>query len=203
MLKRLTLLAALGAMAAACASEPAPVASGGTTAGGAVAPATPGGVPNALNIAATSRWIAEERLMPQDPILALVNASGTVDSSAGFAMTCNPANGTITARLGKQPTTRVGQTATYRIRMGAEAKSFEGKFETNPKMPEADFVFPVAAVDLNIIAQLDMVSVLTDQGEVQWAFVRDPAMQVQARYIASLKDMAVQTRDYLTYCNPK
>jgi hypothetical protein len=201
MLKRLTLLAALGAMAAACASEPAPVA--GAAAGGAVAPATPGGVPNALNIAATSRWVAEERLMPQDPILALVNASGTVDNSAGFAMTCNPANGTITARLGKQPTARVGQSATYRIRMGAEAKSFEGKFETNPKTPEADFVFPVAAVDLNTIAQLDMVSVLTDQGEVQWAFVRDPATQVQARYIGSLKDMATQTRDYLTYCNPK
>ncbi|MDP3738774.1 MAG: hypothetical protein Q8R02_15375 [Hyphomonadaceae bacterium] len=202
MLKRLTLLAALGAMTAACASEPAPTAGAGTT-GGAVAPATPGGVPNALNIAGTSHWVAEERLMPQDPILALVNASGTVDNSAGFAMTCNPANGTITARLGKQPTTRVGQSATYRIRMGAEAKSFEGKFETNPKSPEADFVFPVAAVDLNTIAQLDMVSALTDQGEVQWAFVRDPATQVQARYIGSLKDMAVQTRDYLTYCNPK
>lgn len=204
MLKRLTLLAALGAMAAACATDPAPAASGGaTTAGGAVAPATPGGVPNALNIAATSRWVAEERLMPQNPILALVNASGTIDNPAGFAMTCNPANGTITARLGKQPTSRVGQSATYRIRMGADAKSFEGKFETNPKTPEADFVFPVAAVDLNMIAQLDTVSVLTDQGEVQWAFVRDPATQVQARYIGSLKDMATQTRDYLTYCNPK
>ena len=53
------------------------------------------------------------------------------------------------------------------------------------------------------MAQLDLVSVLTDQGEVQWAFVRDPATQVQARYVASLKNMAQVSMDYLNYCNPK
>jgi hypothetical protein len=199
MLKRLSLLAAVGALAAACASDPAAAPS----AGGAVSPAPTAAAAPLVNIAATSQWIAEERLMPQDPILALVNAGGTIESPAGFYMTCNPANGTITARLGKQPTTRVGQSATYRIRMGAEAKSVAGKFETNPKAPEADFVFPLASIDIRTMAQLDMVSVLTDQGEAQWAFVRDPAAQVNAKYIGSLKGMAQQSLDYLNFCNPK
>lgn len=202
MLKRLSLLAATGALAAACASSPAAGPSAGV-AGPSSAPATTATVANAINIAASSHWVAEERLMPQDPILALVNAGGSVDTPAGFVMTCNPANGTITARLGKQPTARVGETATYRIRMGAEAKAVEGKFATNPKTPEADFVFPLQSVDVRTMSQLDLVSVLTDQGEVQWAFVRDPATQVQARYIASLKDMAQQSIDYLNFCNPK
>jgi hypothetical protein len=200
MLKRLSLLAAAGALAAACASDPAaaPSTGGAVSAGPAVGAAAP-----VLNIAATSQWVAEERLMPQDPILALVNAGGTIETPAGFYMTCNPANGTITARLGKQPTTRVGQSATYRIRMGAEAKSIEGKFETNPKAPEADFVFPLASIDIRTMAQLDMVSFLTDQGEAQWAFVRDPAAQVNAKYVASLKGMSQQSLDYLNFCNPK
>jgi len=200
MLKRLTLLAALGALAAACAANPTPAASGS----GGPAPLTPGaGTATALNIAGTTHWVAEERLMPQDPILALVTTSGSVDAPAGFYMTCNPANGTITARLGKQPTARVGQTATYRIRMGVEAKPIEGKFETNPKSPDADFVFPLGSIDVRTMAQLDMISVSTDQGEVQWAFVRDPATAVQAKYVASLKDMAAQSRDYMEFCNPK
>jgi hypothetical protein len=201
MLKRITPIAALGALAAACASNPEPIAAPSSSTG--AAPLAPSAAPTAVNMAATTTWVAEERLLPQNPILALVSASGTVDNPAGFFMTCNPANGTITARLGKQPAARVGQTATYRIRMGAEAKAFEGKFETNPKTPEADFVFPIASIDLRTMAQLDMVSVLTDQGEVQWAFVRDPAAQVQAKYIASLKDMPQQSRDYLEFCNPK
>ncbi len=200
MLKRLSMLAALGALASACAANPAPA---GGSAGGP-APLTPGGVTTAMNIASTTHWVAEERLLPQDPILALVASSGgSIDNPAGFYMTCNPANGTITARLGKQPGARIGQTATYRIRMGAEAKSVEGKFETNPKSPEPDFVFPLASVDVRTMAQLDMVSVLTDQGEAQWAFVRDPAAQVNAKYIGSLKGMAQQSLDYLTFCNPK
>jgi hypothetical protein len=201
MLKRISLLAATGMLAAACASSPA--AGPSAAASGAAITAAEPSVSNALNIAGTSHWVAEERLMPQDPVLALVNAGGSVDAPAGFVMTCNPANGTITARLGKQPTARVGESATYRIRMGAEAKAIEGKFATNPRTPEADFVFPLQSVDVRTMAQLDMVSVLTDQGEVQWAFVRDPAAQVQAKYIASLKDMAQQSIDYLNFCNPK
>lgn len=199
MLKRLSVLAAAGILAAACASDPAAAPSTGpVSAGSSTTAAAP-----LLNIAATSQWVAEERLMPQDPILALVNAGGTIDSPAGFYMTCNPANGTITAHLGKQPTTRVGQSATYRIRMGAEAKSVEGKFQTNPKAADADFVFPLGSIDIRTMAQLDLVSVLTDQGEVQWAFVRDPAAQVNAKYIGSLKGMAAQSLDYLNFCNPK
>jgi hypothetical protein len=198
MLKRVSMLAAVGALASACAADPAPATgSSGPTS------LTPAGAATAMNIASTTQWKAEERLMPQDPILALVNAGGSVDNPAGFFMTCNPANGTITARLGKQSAARIGQTATYRIRMGVEAKPVEGKFETNPKSPEADFVFPLASTDVRTMAQLDLVSVLTDQGEVQWAFVRDPAAQVQAKYVASLKDMAAQSRDYMEFCNPK
>jgi hypothetical protein len=199
MLKRISLLAAVGVLAAACASDPAAAPSTGPVSAG---PATAVPAP-LLNIAGTSQWVAEERLMPQDPILALVNAGGTVESPAGFYMTCNPANGTITAHLGKQPATRIGQSATYRIRMGAEAKPVEGKFETNPKAADADFVFPLQSIDIRTMAQLDMVSVLTDQGEAQWAFVRDPAAQVNAKYVASLKGMAQQSLDYLNFCNPK
>ncbi len=202
MLKRLSMLAAAGTLAAACVSDP--VAGPNTGATVAEPAASTAAAPAAvLNIAATSQWMAEERLMPQDPILALVNAGGSVDAPAGFSMTCNPANGTITARLGKQPAERVGETATYRIRMGAEAKAVEGRFMTNAKSPEPDFVFPLQSVDVRTMAQLDLVSVLTDRGEVQWAFVRDPAAQVQAKYVASLKDMAQQSMDYLNYCNPK
>jgi hypothetical protein len=202
MLKRISLAAGLAAMAAACASNPAPAAS---TSGGAApaAPAGPAAITNALNIAGSSQWEAEERLMPQDPILALIMTGGTVESPAGFYMTCNPANGSITARLGKQPSARVGQTAVYRLRMGAEAKVVEGKFETNTKNPDADFVFPMTSADLRTMSGLDMVSVVTDAGEVQWAFVRDPSAQVQARYVASLRNLPQQSRDYLVFCNPK
>lgn len=202
MLKRLSLLVATGALSAACATSPTAAPTAGDTRAASTAAAEPS-VANAMNIAATSHWVAEERLMPQDPVLALVNAGGSVDAPAGFVMTCNPANGTITARLGKQPTARVGESATYRIRMGAEAKTVDGTFATNPRAPEADFVFPLQSVDVRTMAQLDIVSVVTDQGEVQWAFVRDPATQVQAKYIASLKDMAQQSVDYLNFCNPK
>jgi hypothetical protein len=201
MLKRIFLAAGLAAMAAACASDgTTPAAPAGP---GPAAPAGPAAVTNALNISGSSQWEAEERLMPQDPILALIMTGGTVEAPAGFYMTCNPANGSITARLGKQPSARVGQQAVYRLRMGAEAKVVEGKFETNTKNPDADFVFPLTSADLRAMAGMDMVSVVTDAGEVQWAFVRDPAAQVQARYVASLKNLAQQSRDYLVFCNPK
>jgi hypothetical protein len=201
MLKRISLLAGLVAMAAACSTTDAPVAS--SVAGTASPSAPAAGVVTALNIAGTSQWEAEERLMPQDPILALITTGGSVDAPAGFYMTCNPANGSITARLGKQPAARVGQTAVFRIRMGAEAKVVEGKFETNPKNPDADFVFPLTSADLRAMAGMDMVSVLTDQGDAQWAFVKDPGAQVQAKYVASLKNLPAQSRDYLAFCNPK
>ena len=200
MLKQIFPLVGLAVMAAACSTTETPVAA---SAGGTPAAASPVFSAPMLNIAATSQWEAEERLMPQDPILALITTGGSVDAPAGFYMTCNPANGSITARLGKQPSARVGQTAVFRIRMGAEAKVVEGKFETNPKNPDADFVFPLSSADLRAMAGMDMVSVLTDAGEAQWAFVKDPGAQVQAKYVASLKNLAQQSRDFLAFCNPK
>jgi hypothetical protein len=202
MLKRITLAAGLAAMAGACATDPA-VTPAAPSSGPAVSTTPAATAATILNIAGTSQWEADERLMPSDPILALINTGGSVDAPAGFYMTCNPANGSITARLGKQPSARVGQTAVYRIRMGAEAKVVEGKFETNTKSPDADFVFGLASADVRRISELDMVSVLTDQGEVQWAFVKDPGTIVQARYVASLRNMQQQARDFSAYCNPK
>ncbi len=204
MFNRIALLAATALLATACASNPAP-AGGAVSAGGAV-PLTPGAgtTVTVANMAATTHWLADERLMPQDPLLALVNnSSNTVDSHAGVLISCNAANGKITARLGKQSATRVGQSATYSLRTGAGARPLEGKFETNPKSPDADFVFPLVSADLIAMGQLDMISVLTDQGEAQWAFVKDPAAQVQAKYVGSLKDLSSQARDFIEFCNPK
>jgi hypothetical protein len=203
MLKRLTLLVATGLMAVACADNPAPAPGPGLT------PAAPSssagaGAATVLNVAGTTHWAAEERLMPQDPILALVNASGgTVDQPQGFWMTCNPSNGQIAAHLGKQPAGRMGQTANYQIRLGAGVKEIDGKFAANPKAPEPDFVFQISSADLLNLSQLDMMSIATDTGEAQWAFVRDPAAKVQAKYIGSLKDLTAQSKDFLTWCNPK
>jgi hypothetical protein len=53
------------------------------------------------------------------------------------------------------------------------------------------------------MAQLDEVAFDTDQGEAQWAFVRDPARQVKAKYVASLKNLNTASASYLVFCNPK
>lgn len=191
-------LAAAGGLAA-CATEPAPgVAGGPAPATGVAAAAAP-----VMNMAATTSWTAEERLLPQHPILALVGENGQLNSQAGFSMTCNPDSGAITARLGKQDAARIGQSATYRLRLGAEARPLEGVFAATPGSLEADFVFPLESVTLRTMAQLDLVSIVTDRGEVQWALVRDPNVQVQAKYIASLRGMAAESQNYLVFCNPK
>jgi hypothetical protein len=199
MLKRLHLIATAGVLASACATSTPAAKPAATT--GAV-PLTPG-VANVLNIAGTSSWNAEERLLPQLPILALVNNSDPVSNPAGFSMTCNPDNGTITARLGKQPAARVGQSATYKLKLGKDTRPIEGKFAANPKGGDADFVFPLESVALRTMAQLDQFGFDTDQGEAQWAFVRDPAAQVNARYVASVKNLNTESASYLVFCNPK
>jgi hypothetical protein len=199
MLKRLHLIAAAGVLASACATANGPSAP--TAATTSAVPLTPG-VANVLNIAATSSWIAEERLLPQLPILALVNNSDQVSNPAGLSMTCNPDNGQITARLGKQAAARVGQSATYKLKLGKDSKSIEGKF-ANAKGGDVDFVFPLESVTLRTMAQLDEVAFDTDQGEAQWAFVRDPGMQVKAKYVASLKNLNTASASYLIFCNPK
>lgn len=203
MIKRIALLAATGLMAAACASNPAPAA--GTSAGAATpASGASAGTVTLANLAATTHWVAEEKLMPEDPVLALVNA-GTMDADAsqGVVIKCNAANGKVSFHLGKQAATRAGQAATYKLRTGASARDVEGSFLTNKKTGDTEFVFPIASSDLMAMSQLDMVSILGDQGEAQWAFVKDPAAKVQAKYIGSLKDMGTAARDFLTFCNPK
>jgi hypothetical protein len=198
MLKRLHLIATAGILAGACATATGPSAPAAST--GAV-PLTPG-VANVLNIAATSSWKAEERLLPQLPILTLVNNNDPVSSPAGLSMTCNPDNGTITARLGKQPAARVGQSATYKLKLGKDSRPMEGKFAAS-KTGDADFVFPLESVTLRTMAQLDQFGFDTDQGEAQWAFVRDPATQVKAKYVASVKNLNTESASYLVFCNPK
>ena len=156
------------------------------------------------NLAGVSFWLAEENLIPDDPILALVRTGArNADVTAGVAATCNAANGNITLRLGKQPTTRAGQSATFKVRSGAGARDVNGKFEQKRGATDADFVFPISSADLLALGQPDMVSFVTDQGEVQWALVKQADAQVQAKYVGSLKDFQKAAADFLNYCNPK
>jgi hypothetical protein len=208
MFKRIALAAAAGLLATACASTTASTPDGGgpiasTPAGAATTPAGASAV-TVLNIAASSQWAAEENLVPDDPMLALVGAGVTVtDNPLGVSATCNAANGGITMRVGKQDVTRVGQSATYRIRSGATMREVNGKFEQNRRAPDANFAFSISSADLLGIGQLDMVSFVSDKGEVEWTLVKDPASQVQAKYIGSLKGFDTAARDFLVYCNPK
>ncbi len=206
MFKRIALLTATGLMAAACASSPAVEPPAVALPGAAVTPgpATPAGTMTVANMAATTFWLAEENLIPDDPILALVNnGARNADTNAGIAVVCKAANGNISFRLGKQPATRVGQAATFKLRAGPGARDIEGKFEANRRSPEADFVFPITSADLLAMGQLDMVSLVSDQGEVQWALVKSPTATPQAKYVGSLKNFSTAASDFLNYCNPK
>lgn len=204
MFHRIALLAAVGTLAAACASNPS--AGSGASADSAGAVSLTGAASTTIvvqNLAGNTAWMAEDNLIPQDPVLALVNAiGGNTDNPQGVVITCNAANGGTTVKLGKQPANRIGQSATYKIRTGASMLDVDGKFAAN-KSGDADFVFPIKQADLIAISKLDAVSVLSDNGEVQWAFVKDPAAQVQAKYIGSLKNMPKQTEDFMVFCNPK
>lgn len=209
MFSRITLAAAAGLLAAACASGPSSVSDDGSMSGASsgssttTTPAEPMGA-TLLNIAATSHWVAEERLIPEDPLLALVDAMDTIaDNPKGMLIKCNAANGGITVHIGKQDATRVGQSATYRIRTGAGLREVNGKFEANPRAADANFVFPISSADLVALGQLDIVSFLSDRGEVEWSLVKDAGAQVQAKYIGSMKEFAGATRDFLNFCNPK
>ena len=53
------------------------------------------------------------------------------------------------------------------------------------------------------LGQLDMVSLVSDQGEVQWALVKSPTATPQAKYVGSLKNFSTAASDFLNYCNPK
>lgn len=202
MLKRTSIVAAMAAALAACATNPAPIA-GPNPSPATPTPSTPAAVTPTLNLAATSQWTAEERLLPQQPVLALVGQSGQLTEPVGFSMTCNPDDGKITARLSRQPSNRVGQSAMFRLRLGAEAKQIEGKFEASGRPTDADFVFALDSPTLRAMAGADMFSMITDGGEVQWSFVKDPATPVQARFVGSTKNLAQESAAYLVFCNPK
>jgi len=208
MFRHLAPIIITGLLLSACASGPAAttgadgaVAAGVSAAAGAGASASSVTV---LNIAASSHWIAEENLVPDDPMLALVGAGVSVtDNPLGVHATCNAANGAITMRLGKQDVTRVGQSATYRIRTGVTIREIAGRFEQNRRAPEASFAFSITPADLLGMGQIDMVSFISDKGDVEWTLVRDAGAQVQAKHIASLKGLSTAARDFLVFCNPK
>lgn len=206
MFNRIALLAATGLLAAACASNPAPAgpsAPADSGAAAAPAPAAPSSI-TVANLAPTTWWYAEEKLIPEDPVLALLN-DGVMDTdkTVGVAVVCKAANGNMTLRLGKQPGAKLGQTATFRVRAGASAREVNGKFEAGGRAGESDFVFPITSAELMAFAQPDLVSFVSDEGDVQWALVKQPDTQVQARYIGSLKGFSKAANDFLNYCNPK
>lgn len=206
MFNRIAMLAATGLLAAACASNPAPGSSSGpgSIPAASPAPAVPAGTATLMNMAGSTTWVAEEKLIPDDPVMALVN-SGVVDTdmSVGVTAVCKAANGNISLRLGKQPGTRLGQTATFKVRSGAAARDVSGRFEASRMAGETDFVFPISSADLLAIGQPDIVSFVADTGDVQWALVKSADAPVQARYVGSLRNFATAARDFLNYCNPK
>ena len=206
MFNRIALLAATALMAAACATNPGASPGAASTPGAATTPgpATPAGTVTVANMAATTFWLAEEKLIPEDPTLALVNnGARNTDTTAGVSVICKAANGSIAMHLGKQAATRVGQSATFKLRAGPGMRDIEGKFEVNRRSPDADFVFPISAADLLAMGQLDMISFVSDQGEVSWAFVKSPTAMPQAKYVGSLKSFSSAAANFLNYCNPK
>jgi len=206
MSKRIALFAAalLASAASGCASNPVGEPSGPIASVPAPsAPAVKAFAP-ALNLAAASTWLAEERLLPQQPILALIADGGSVNAPVGLVLTCNPDNGVITARLPKQDATRLGKAATFKMRIGAgAAEEIDGKFELNTRTQDASFAFPLKTQALQAIAKAAEVSFDTDTGETLWAFVKDPTASPRAKYIGSLKNIGPMSGNFLTYCNPK
>lgn len=198
---RLGLLAATGLLAAACASQPA--ATGSSTGSSGAVDLSPASTATIANLAANTTWVAEERLLPQNPILAMISAGGSVDNAAGFAVTCNPDNGSLTGHLGRQPAELAGQEATYRIRLGTRADRISGKFEQDASSGDMKFVFPMESSALRQMSTLDTVTILDANANPQWAFVSDPSTQVEAKYIGTLSGIDQATQDFLIFCNPK
>lgn len=206
MFSRIALAAAAGLLAAACATSPASSPSSGPSASSepsaGPAPAVPSGTVTVANFASSSWWYAEEKLIPDDPVLALVaDGARDTDVNNGIWAKCNAANGSISMRIGKQAASRGGQAATWKVRAGAGTRDVNGKYEA--RGGQVEFVFPVSSADLMALNQQDMVSFVSDAGEVEWALVKDPSTQVQAKYVGSLKGFAKAAGDFMSYCNPK
>ena len=169
MFSRIALISAIGRVAVACASNPAPAGGGAVTPDAAPsvtsAPAAVAGTATISNMAASTSWWAEEKLIPEDPALALVMTGGRdTDKNAGFFAECNAANGAITMHLGKQAG-RTGN-ATFKVRAGAGTRDIEGRFSTKASTNETSFTFPVTSADLLAMGQPDMISFVSDRGEV-------------------------------------
>lgn len=201
MLKRFSLAAAAMALASACASTTTPVASPGGGASSGAAPLTPAAATTTLNMAASTLWLAEDGLIPDQPKLALISQGGTVENSAGFVLACNPDNGSITGRLGKQDAARTGQSAVYKLKTSKGTVTLDGKFAT--KGTSTDFVFPLETRTVRDISTSTSVTVATDESDVQWGFVVDPNAAMPAKYVASLKNFGAEMDSFLVYCNPK
>jgi hypothetical protein len=199
-------LAALAATA--CASDPVTYPDSGPAAPSAPAPSAPSApaaFTPALNLAGSSVWSSEERLLPQQPILALIAEGGTINAPVGMSMTCNPDNGVITARLPRQAAGRTGE-ATFKMKIGTgAAEEIDGRFQVNARTQEADFVFALPSARLTAMSRADVVTFETDTGEVLWAFVKDPAKasEPRAKYVGSLRGAPQEAAEYLVYCNPK
>jgi len=206
MFSRIALISAAGLLAVACASNPAPAVGGTVMADSAPsvasAPAAAAGTATISNMAASTSWWSEEKLIPEDPALALVvTGIGDTDKNAGVYAECNAANGAITMHLGKQ-SGRTGN-ATFKVRTGAGTRDINGKFSTKASTNETSFTFPVTSADLLAMGQPDMVSFVSDRGEVEWALVKNTGAQVQAKYVGSLTGFGTAASDFLNYCNPK
>jgi len=206
MFSRIALISAAGLLAVACASNPAPAGGGTVTSDAAPsvtsAPAAAAGTATISNMAASTSWWAEEKLIPEDPALALVvTGIRDTDKNAGVYAECNAANGAITMHLGKQGG-RTGS-ATFKVRAGAGTRDINGKFSTKASTNETSFTFPVTSADLLALGQPDMVSFVSDRGEVEWALVKNTTAQVQAKYVGSLAGFGTAASDFLNYCNPK
>ena len=206
MFSRIALISAAGLLAVACASNPAPAGGGTVTPDAAPsvtsAPAAAAGTATISNMAASTSWWAEEKLIPEDPALALVvTGIRDTDKNAGVYAECNAANGAITMHLGKQGG-RTGS-ATLKVRAGAGTRDINGKFSTKASTNETSFTFPVTSADLLALGQPDMVSFVSDRGEVEWALVKNTTAQVQAKYVGSLAGFGTAASDFLNYCNPK
>lgn len=192
------LLAATG-----CAANPEPEAAPAAPAPTAGAISLKPAPAPALDLRASSQWVADERLLPQRPILALVSSGGSVNAPAGLSATCSADTGAITARLGRQPADRKGQSATYQMRVIGKTRSLEGRFEASARASDADFVFSLSAAELREMAGAESVIFITDKGDSTWAFVRDPSTQVSSPHIASLKALPAEASAFLGFCNPK
>ena len=80
-------------------------------------------------------------------------------------------------------------------RTGASARDISGKFEVIRRSPDTHFSFPITSADLLGLGQLDIVSIVSDKGEVEWSLVKDASAPVQAKHIGSLKDFETAARD--------